>query len=126
MTFVHHSNYIRWFEEARLHYLEQAGVSYEELESIGLLSPVMSVECQYMRPVKFGDTVKIEVRLTQMRTLKFSFEYNVVNMRTNERCAAGKSSHCFIKEDGSLVSLKTYRPDVYAVLAEYEKKDSRR
>jgi len=119
MAFVHHSNYIRWFEEARLDFLDQAGISYEELEAEGLLSPVLSLECEYMQPVKFRDTVNIEVTLTSIRTLKFSFSYKVTNAETGALHAKGKSSHCFIKEDGTLVSLKTYRPDIHEKLKSY-------
>lgn len=121
MTFVHHSNYIRWFEEARLDYLDKAGVSYPRLEEEGLLSPVMSMECQYLKPVKFADVVEIDVKLVKMRTLKFDFEYKVTNVKTGELCAMGKSSHCFIKADGTPVSLKTYHPDLYDKLEAYEK-----
>jgi len=38
MDCVHHSNYIRWFEEARIHFMRQAGFPYEELEAAGIVS----------------------------------------------------------------------------------------
>ena len=35
MGIVHHSNYIRWFEEARVDLLEQLGFGYDRIEEAG-------------------------------------------------------------------------------------------
>ena len=43
MGIIHHSNYIRWFEEARVDFLEQIGMPFETVEARGLSSPVLSV-----------------------------------------------------------------------------------
>ena len=59
MRIVHHSNYIRWFEEARLYYMEKRGLPYEKMEENGVMIPVLSVDCRYHVPVKFGQTVLI-------------------------------------------------------------------
>ena len=40
MGIVHHSNYIRWFEEARIFYMEKMGYSYSEMEKTGIMIPV--------------------------------------------------------------------------------------
>lgn len=40
MAFVHHSNYIRWFEEARIWFMEQVGAPYDAMEAQGFISPV--------------------------------------------------------------------------------------
>ena len=45
MGIVHHSNFIRWLEEARLDWLEQLGISFADLEKRGCVSPVMAVSC---------------------------------------------------------------------------------
>ena len=59
MAVVHHSNYIRWFEEARVELLERIGMSYDRLEREGLISPVLGVKAQYKSMVRFGDSVEI-------------------------------------------------------------------
>ncbi len=45
MGIIHHSNYIRWFEETRIHYLDKAGYPYSEMEKDGVMIPVLSAEC---------------------------------------------------------------------------------
>lgn len=47
MQVAHHSNYIRWMEEARTDYLDSVGISYAEMERRGIISPVLTVSCQY-------------------------------------------------------------------------------
>ena len=42
MGIVHHSNYIRWFEEARVDLIEQAGLPFQLVEEEGLMTPVLS------------------------------------------------------------------------------------
>lgn len=39
MGIIHHSNYIRWFEETRIHYLDKAGYPYSEMEKDGVMIP---------------------------------------------------------------------------------------
>ena len=47
MGIVHHSNYIRWMEEARVAYLAQLGWNIEMLEAMGAISPVTGLEAHY-------------------------------------------------------------------------------
>ena len=60
MGIVHHSNYIRWMEEARMDLLEQLGYSFQQLEEAEVISPVVAMECKYTSMVHFHDTVVIE------------------------------------------------------------------
>ncbi|MFQ9127202.1 MAG: acyl-CoA thioesterase [Butyricicoccaceae bacterium] len=56
MGIVHHSNYIRWFEEARVDLLEQLGFGYDRIEAEGYSGPVLEVACQYKTMSRFGET----------------------------------------------------------------------
>ena len=42
MGIIHHSNYIKWMEEARMDLMEQIGLSYKEMEAMEIISPVLS------------------------------------------------------------------------------------
>ena len=56
MGVTHHSNYIKWMEEARIDFLNQIGFGYAKLERDGIISPVIGVDCKYLRSTAFGDT----------------------------------------------------------------------
>ena len=50
MGIVHHSNYIRWMEEARVAMLDRLGVGFAKMEALGIYSPVVGVQCRFHRP----------------------------------------------------------------------------
>lgn len=113
MKIVHHSNYIRWFEEARIDYLNQVGLTYHKLEEMGIISPVLEVQCQYLSMTKFGDTVKIIPAIESFTGVKFEVSYQIVDSETGELRAQGRSKHCFIDENGKPMHLKRAHPNVY-------------
>lgn len=108
MGLIHHSNYIRWMEEARIDFLEQIGWGYRELEEHGLMIPVTAVSCQYKSPVKFGDTVRISVKITNYQGVRLSLEYQITDDKTGRLCAVGSSSHCFCNQNGRPLRLKKF------------------
>ena len=55
MGIIHHSNYIRWMEEARIDLLDQIGYPYSRFEEMGYMSPVLHADCEYKKSVKFDD-----------------------------------------------------------------------
>lgn len=124
MAIVHHSNYIRWFEEARLDALEQLGVSYSDMEQGGFLIPVLDVSCQYIKTVRYGDTVEIRLNMTRFTGLKFDFSYEIYNKKTGELTTAGTSSHCILGSDFRPVRLKKEYPEIYKRFAELAKPHS--
>ena len=77
MGIVHHSNYIRWFEEARVNLLEQLGFGYDRIEEAGYSGPVLEVSCQYKTMSKFGETVRIEASITQYNGVRMTLHYDV-------------------------------------------------
>ena len=84
MGVVHHSNYIRWFEEARAEWMEAVGLPYAQLEAEGIASPVLSVACAYRRPVRYGEIARIRVRLTAYNGVKLSVAYRVEDAATGQ------------------------------------------
>ena len=75
MGITHHSNYIRWMEEARIDFLEYIGYGYAQLERDGIISPVIGVECQYKHPTTFDDEVKITVGVDEFKGVRLVIAY---------------------------------------------------
>lgn len=113
MQVVHHSNYIRWMEEARIECLDALGVCYVDMEARGIISPVLSVECHYRSMSRFGETVRIETKLTEVTRVSYSLSYRIYDDATGELRADGTSSHCFINEKGRPISLAKKDPELY-------------
>lgn len=82
MGIVHHSNYIRWFEEARMAFLEQMGIPYQQMEEMGIFSPVLSVEADYLRMVRYGTSVLIRTMVEEYNGIKLAVSYQVMDKST--------------------------------------------
>lgn len=110
MGIIHHSNYIRWLEEARIAYMDGMGASYAGLEESGICIPVLSVECKYISMVRFGETVLIEVKIEEYTGSRLKISYRLTDKDTGELRTTGSSSHCFLNASGRPVSLKKANP----------------
>ena len=100
MGIVHHSNYIRWFEEARSYILEENGFGYKKMEELGIISPVLSVNARYKSMTHYYDTVIINVKVVKYNGVKITLEYSVVDA------------------SGSPVSLKRSLPELNVIFIE--------
>ena len=106
MGIIHHSNYIRWMEEARIDVLNQLGYPYRRFEEMGYMSPVLHAECEYKKSVKFDDEVKIVVSLEDFGKVKFTLRYDIYNMSEGGCLSAcGTTRHCFLNKDGRPVMM---------------------
>lgn len=118
MRITHHSNYIRWMEEARMDYLSSLGYGMKRLESEGITSPVVSVTCQYKQPTTFDDIIEIEVSLLRYTGVKLILQYVMKNTATQAVVCTAESSHCLIDTAGKPISVKKRFPAFDAVLRE--------
>ncbi|MCQ2960592.1 MAG: acyl-CoA thioesterase [Bacteroidales bacterium] len=116
MKITHHSNYIRFMEEARVDFLAQTGYGFDKLEEDGIVSPVMSVTCDYKHTTTFPDKIEIEVSVVKCSALKLIFGYT---MRVESQIVAtATSSHCFLDSKGKFVSLEATYPELFKMLQE--------
>ena len=114
MGVIHHSNYIHWFEEARVDYMEQIGYGYEQATITGIDFAVLGVSCDYKSMIRFGDTVKIYMEVSEFTALKMTVKYKVVDIKSDEIRATGESKHCYYHSQKKRpVSLKKELPKLY-------------
>ncbi|WP_457638740.1 acyl-CoA thioesterase [Persephonella sp.] len=102
---VHHSNYPRYFEEARGFYLEQIGHPYEKIrEEYNIDIVLVSLSVQYRKPLFFGDTFEIHFSIPKMDRFRFSFRYTV--KKDGETVAVGETEHvCLDRKSRKIVSI---------------------
>lgn len=115
MGITHHSNYIRWMEEARIDFLARIGWDYAKLEETGIVSPVVAVECKYKHPTTFSEAVDIEVTVEEFKGVKLKLRYIMQNDRGDIVCEA-RSEHCFLNERGIPIRLNKEYPLFYDAL----------
>jgi acyl-CoA thioester hydrolase len=77
MGVVHHAAYLSWLEVARTEYLRGRGISYRELEALGIRLPVLDLEVTYHRPALYDDFVDVTAELISATPVRFTFRYTV-------------------------------------------------
>ena len=111
MGIIHHSNYVKWMEEARIDFMKELGGGSGEVEKRGIVSPVAGVSVSYKKPVLFDDVVEISVSVKKYSGVVLELAYEFFNVTRSEVCTEASSKHCFTR-DGELVSLKREIPEL--------------
>lgn len=111
MGVTHHSNYIRWMEEARIDYLDKIGFNYAALEERGISSPILEVECKYKRSTTFDEEVEVRTWLKEYRGVKIVLGYRIVRIADGAVAAEGSSKNCFLNADRKPVLLRDAYPE---------------
>lgn len=113
MGVTHHSNYIRFMEEARIDWMDRLGYGFDRMEAEGVVSPVVSLSCKYKSTTTFKDIIEISIEVESLSELKISFAYTM-RCRGKVVCTAS-STHCFL-ESGRPVVLARRFPGLYAAI----------
>ena len=115
MGITHHSNYIRWMEEARVDFLSQIGWEFAKLEAMGIVSPVLTVSCDYKLPTGFSDKVIIKVTVKEFKGVKLFLNYEMKNEEGKIVCT-GTTSHAFLNTEGKPIRMKQEFPELFETL----------
>ncbi|HWK89375.1 MAG TPA: thioesterase family protein [Longimicrobium sp.] len=85
---VNHAVYFRYFEDARIAYLERVG--FRELGDGRQVGPILaSAHARYRRPVEYPDTVVVGARVSTLGDDRFTQEYRLVSRAQGEVAAEG-------------------------------------
>lgn len=120
MQVTHHSNYIRFMEEARVSYLSRIGWDYRKMESKGVISPVVEISCKYRKTTTFEDVIDVEVYVKDVSPVKLKLGYRMT--AGGELVFTAESVHCFLREDGRPIHLKKELPGFYEALTALKEK----
>lgn len=123
MGIVHHSNYIRFLEEARCTWLRALGMSYGELEKMGIMIPVLGVSVDYKHHVTFEDVIQIKVFVKEFNGVRMKIGYDVREKETGNIVIEAETKHCFTDMNLKPISLKKLFPEVYDLFANQIKVD---
>jgi acyl-CoA thioester hydrolase len=103
---VHHANYFKYFELARVHHLRAIGHEYVDLERDGVILVVNTIACRYRQPARFGDTLEISIHTARARGARIDHEYQV--HREGLLIAEGASTLACVDREGHVQRLPDY------------------
>lgn len=98
---AHNSNYLVWFEVARIAYLEQHAGGYQLLRDAGIEAVVLETHVRYLAPARFDDRLLVHARCVDVRGARFRYEYGIE--RAGTTIADGWTAH-------ATVDAGTFRP----------------
>ena len=113
MGVVHHSNYIRYLEEARTEWLEVLNVPFDLLEKNKITIPVLGVNCTYKYHVTFGDTILIKTYAKEYTGVRMTIGYEVTDKKNGNIVLTGETKHCFTDSNLKPINLKKYAPQFH-------------
>ncbi len=122
MGVIHHANYPKWMEEARVALLDEMGLSYRAMEESGIVSPVVSLSIEFKRPARFDDELEVQLQITRYTGVRMEVAYTFFNRTSGELCATAASAHCFMKS-GRIISLQKAMPAAHKRLLEAQGAD---
>ncbi len=68
MGFVYHGHYAQFYEIGRTEALRSLGVTYKDVEAIGVIMPVIEIHTKFLRPAKYDDLVTVETTVKELPT----------------------------------------------------------
>lgn len=117
MGVVHHSNHIRYFEESRIEFMRSIGCDVLNMEQEGIIIPNVDAYARYYTPIRFGDTVEIEVTLARFTGAVMEYHYTARHA-DGTIAASGHTEHCFVSQNFKPMSLRKKYPVYYNRLRE--------
>ena len=90
MRVVYHAEYLVWCEVGRTDYIRSLGIPYSELERRGTALAVAEATIRYHAPARYDDLVRVETRLTEVRSRAVAFEY-VIRNEAGDRLATART-----------------------------------
>lgn len=102
---VWHGHYIRYFEDGREDFGNQYGLCYLDVYKQGYVIPVVSVQCDFKRSLRYGDKVIVESVYIVTESAKLKFTYRLLKASTGELVATGSSVQVFLSKEDSVLQL---------------------
>lgn len=103
---VWHGHYIRYFEDGREAFGQMHGLKYLDVYKHGYVVPIVSVQCDFKKSLRYGDTVIVETKYIPTEAAKMKFTYHLFNSANNELVATGNSVQVFLNKTDLVLQLE--------------------
>ena len=113
MGIIHHSVYAIWYEEARTNFFNEIGIKYDEIEKMGIMTPLIELNCEYKKPAYYNQEVEIRTKIIKLTPVKFIIEYDIFN-KENQLINIGKTTLAWADSKSfKIINLQKKYPEIY-------------
>lgn len=116
MGIVHHSVYPIWYELARTDFIKKFGMTYSGMEEIGIMTPLVELNCKYIKPADYEDVLTIRVWVSKLTPARIEFSYEVY--KENVLINTGITVHALVGKDLRPLNMKKNFPNLYEKIQE--------
>lgn len=103
MGIAHHSNYPVWYEVARTNLIKRIGMTYSEMEQMGVMTPLVELQCRYNGVARYEDELLVEACVEQLTPARVKFRYQIFRSGEETPINTGYTLHAW-------VDAQTFRP----------------
>ena len=105
MGVVYHAHYLVWCEIGRTDHIRRFGMTYAEMEHAGLTLAVAEAHLRYHASARYDDLVRVETRLSEVRSRTLTFDYLITNADTGEKLASATTKLVALDREGRVAVL---------------------
>lgn len=117
MGVIYHSNYFIWFEVGRTDYLKNFSMSYKDMENMGVMLPVIEVNCKYKVSAMYADNLVVKTTVGSLTPIRIKFDYIIFREEDELLIAEGYTEHVFTsKATGKPINLKKKYEELFKLL----------
>ena len=96
---VWHGHYVRYFEDGREAFGKAYDIDYLTFYKNKFVVPIVNVNCDYKRFLRYGDRLSIETEYVPCDAAKINFNYRLSNTTNGELIVTGSTVQVFLSSD---------------------------
>lgn len=100
---VWHGNYVKYFEDGREAFGKEFGLDYLSMYKAGLITPIVKLDVNYKKDLKYGESAIVETRYVPSPAAKLLFEYKIFKESDNSLVTTGSTTQVFLNESRQLL-----------------------
>jgi acyl-CoA thioester hydrolase len=100
MGFLHHANFLSYFEVGRTELFRAQGGNYRRMEEMGLYFVVAKIEVRYRRPARYDDVLTLQTSIARLTPAKLEHAYRL--LRGDELLAEAQSVLACVNVQGEV------------------------
>ena len=105
MGVVYHANYLVWCEVGRTDFIRAAGMPYRSMEEGGVALAVADASIRFHAPARYDDPIRVETRLTELRSRTVTFEYVIVHGESGQRLVTASTRLVSVDGEGRTTAM---------------------
>ncbi|MBX2944774.1 MAG: acyl-CoA thioesterase [Cyclobacteriaceae bacterium] len=97
MGYVYYGYYAMYYEVARVEALRKLGLTYREIEAMGIIMPVLENHSKFLTAGKYDEQLRIVTTIKEKPSVRISFHYDIYN-ENNKLIHQGQTMLAFVDQ----------------------------